>query len=197
VDVISKTIYALRQLEYNIDDKAVKQLRERIELTGVVTLTGVGKSFGVAQLGASLLQSVGYHASAIHTTDFLHGGLGTISRIDRNVIIFISHSGQTEEVLDAQHIAELHSSNGSIITAAVTGNHQSELAERCNIALTYQIDEDGSKHGTIPTVSVAVQLAILNTLVCNVADALTTEQLGSYHPGGTLHEKYEEKIASE
>ena len=196
MDVISKTILALRWLDCNLDLDAVKRLHEHIELIGVVTLTGVGKSFGVAQLGASLLQSVGYHASAIHTTDLLHGGLGTISRIDRNVIIFISHSGQTEEVLHAQHIAEFHSGN-RILTAAVTGNHQSELAERCNIALTYKIDEDGSKHGTIPTVSVAVQLAILNTLVCNTADALTTEQLGSYHPGGTLHEKYEEKIASE
>jgi arabinose-5-phosphate isomerase len=192
VDVISKTIYALERLERNLDHQVIKQLREFIELTGVVTLTGVGKSFGVAQLGASLLQSVGYRASAIHTTDLLHGGLGMISKIEHNVVIFISHSGETYEVLDARNIIEQHAGD-KVITATVTGNHQSELAERCKIALAYRIDEDGSKHGTIPTVSVAVQLAIINALVCSTADVLTAEQLGSYHPSGMLYEKYKEK----
>lgn len=193
MDVIAKTIYALRQLEYNIDHEAVKQLREYIKLANVVTLTGVGKSFGVAQLGASLLQSVGYHAAAIHTTDLLHGGVGMISSVQRNVMIFVSHSGETTEVLDARHVAYRHGGE-NIATVAVTGNQQSELAERCNIVLGYHIDEDGSKHGTIPTVSVAVQLAIINALVCDMANLLTPEELGACHPGGTLHEKYEEKI---
>ena len=194
MNVIAKTAHALKKLDYNLDLEAVKQLREFIELTNVVTLTGVGKSFGVAQLGASLLQSVGYHATAVHTTDLLHGGMGTISCISGNVIIFISHSGQTSEVLDAQSVAEQYGGDGNIITAAVTGNEQSELAERCNIVLGYRIDEDGSRHGTIPSVSLGVQLAIISTLVCKTADALTAEQLGSYHPSGTLHDKYEEIV---
>lgn len=193
MDVIAKTIYALRQLEYNIDREAVKQLRSAIETAHVVTLTGVGKSFGVAQLGASLLQSVGCHATAIHTTDLLHGGLGTALMAKSNVVIFISHSGETAEVLEAQRIVEGRAW-GTVITAAVTGNQQSELFERCTIALGYKIDEDGSIHGTIPTVSVAVQLVIINALVCDMANLLTPQELGACHPGGTLHEKYEEKI---
>lgn len=193
MDVISKTVYALRQLERNIDHGLVKQLREAIDLTRVVTFTGVGKSFGVAQLGASLLQSVGYHATAIHTTDLLHGGLGTILAVEHSVVIFVSHSGETTEILDALYIVERQTQD-RVITVAVTGNQQSELAERCTIALGYRIDEDGSIHGTIPSVSVAVQLAIINTLVCDIANLLTPQELGACHPSGALHEKYEEKI---
>lgn len=194
--IINRTASALVELDQYLNRNAVRILREFIDLTRVVTFTGVGKSFGVAQLGASLMQSVGYHASAVHTTDLLHGSLGGVAQIEHNVVIFISHSGKTSEVLSALSAIEQYAT-GKVITAAVTGNRQSELAERCNIALDYRISADGSNHGTIPTVSVAVQLAIINTLVCDVANLLTAEQLGSYHPGGALHDRYEEKISHE
>ena len=194
--IIGKTLIALQDLGLNLDRKAITDVRNSIEMSRVVTLTGVGKSFAVAQVGATLLQSVGYHATAVHSTDMLHGGLGTLSRIQWGTVILISHSGITREVLGVLDSIDEHA-RAMIYTVAVTGNHQSELAERCKIALPYKIDEDGSKHGTIPTVSVAVQLAIINSIVCEAADQLTTETLASFHPGGTLHTKYEEKIASE
>lgn len=190
--VISKTILALQYLDYDLDRKAVAHVGNFIEMSRVVTLIGVGKSLAVAQLGASLLQSVGYHATAIHATDMLHGGLGMLSRIQWGTVIFISHSGITQELISVLNAIEEHG-RGMTYTVAVTGNHQSELAKRCKIALSYQIDEDGSKHGTIPTVSVAIQLAIINSIVCKAADQLTTETLASFHPSGALHEKYEEK----
>lgn len=191
MNVIAKTAYALNQLEYNLDFDAVKNVCEIMASTHTVTLTGVGKSLIVAQMGASLLQSVGFQASAVHATDMLHGSLGVLSKTEYNTIIFVSHSGETEELLDVMDSIETYGRD-LIATVAVTGDHQSTLAERCKIALAYHIDEDGSKHGTIPTVSVAVQLAIINMIVCEIADWLTTEQLGSFHPGGSLHKRYEE-----
>lgn len=193
--IIGKTALALQHLDYNIDREAVAHALNAIEVSRVVTLTGVGKSFIVAQLGASLLQSVGFQAAAVHATDMLHGSLGMLSQVQWGTVVFVSHSGETREVLNVLKSIKEHGRD-LITTVAVTGNHQSDLAERCKIALSYRIDEDGSKHGTIPTVSVAVQLAIINAIVCKAADTQTAEQLGSFHPGGKLHDVYEE-IAGE
>jgi arabinose-5-phosphate isomerase len=68
---------------------------------GRVYFTGVGKSAIVAHRAAASLVSVGFVAEAVDSVDWLHGGLGRIVRGQNNVVVMITYSGKTPELLSA------------------------------------------------------------------------------------------------
>lgn len=161
------------------------------ELVGSrVVLTGVGKSYDAARLGASLLQSVGVTAVSIHATDMLHGGLNFLPQAGSagtGVVIALSHSGETREVLEMiPHVKKRAALIG------ITGNGESTLARQSDAVLAYTISRDGSKHGTIPAASVLEQVTWLTKITCDLADQMTAEELGAGHPGGALGAVYEQ-----
>lgn len=163
---------------------AVRMIKGAPDSTVVVT--GVGKSFIVAQLAASLLRSVGVRATATHATDVLHGDLNFLPRNGRGaVVIGISHSGQTIELLDA--LAAARKRDAFVITIASTTNPWA------NVWLGYDLERDGSKHGTIPTASVTAQLAWVNEIVCAIADDVSNYDLLAGHQHGALGSTYTER----
>lgn len=162
--------------------------------TNRVVLTGVGKSFDVARLGASLFQSVGMTAIAISATDLLHGGFGVFPANSRSTLVMITHSGRTAEVLEvARHARELRvSSRREIETVMITGRMASNLvAPHADHVLRYICPVDGSRHGTIPSVSTTAQLAWLNLIACCEADVQSRDELALNHPAGNLASVYE------
>lgn len=163
-----------------------------------VVLTGVGKSFEVARLGASLLQSVGLATQAIHATELLHGGFGVFYPGSTSTLVLLSHSGRTREVLEVKAQIPSLRRNGRVIrTVAITGAlSDNELAAQTQHVMWYECQRDGSTHGTIPTVSTTAQLAWLNVVACAQADLLTPEQLAVSHPAGNLARVYE-RMSSE
>lgn len=160
-----------------------------------IVLTGVGKSYDVARLGASLWQTVGLPAQAIHATDLLHGGFGLFTPQWTTTLVLLSNSGQTREVLDVvEHVWQLQRQGAghSIRTVAVTRMSEANaLAARVANILYYRCDVDGSRHGTIPSVSITAQLAWLNVVACGIADTQTRETLALGHPAGNLATIYE------
>jgi D-arabinose 5-phosphate isomerase GutQ len=158
-----------------------------------VVLTGIGKSFDVARLGASVWQSVGIHAQAVHATELLHGGFGIISPGASTTLVLLSHSGRTPELLKLkEHIRVLRNYGRIIQTVAITSDHPgNQLSTLVQRHLLYSATFDGSRHGTIPSVSTTAQLAWLNVVACGYADALSPEQLALHHPAGDLARIYE------
>lgn len=158
-----------------------------------IVLTGVGKSFDVASLGASLLQTVGKTAVAIHATDLLHGGFGVLTPGCTSTLVLLSNSGRTREVLDvATYVRQLRVHGRIIRTVAITGSlGDNVLMGRVNHVLEYTVGYDGSRHGTIPTVSTTAQLAWLNVIACAEADLQSAEALALGHPSGTIAAVYE------
>lgn len=151
-----------------------------------VVVTGVGKSFIVAELAAALLRSVGIRAVACHATDMLHGDLNFLPRNGRGaVVIGISHSGQTTELLEA--LAAARDRDAFVITIASNTNAWT------NVWLGYDLERDGSKHGTIPTASVTAQLAWVNEIVCAIADDVSNHDLLAGHQHGALGSTYSER----
>ena len=159
-----------------------------------VILTGVGRSFTVAQHGAGLLATVGAQAVACHATDLLHGGLGMLpyhiaTSREKATIIMISHSGRTTEmqVVAAQLESDVNYLHSRIV---ISSSPAPLIGQNADLVLDYESAVDGSIHGTIPSVSVTAQLAWLNAIACRHADILTRAQLGSSHPGGRLGVHY-------
>lgn len=161
--------------------------------TTKIVLTGVGKSFDVAQLGASLLQTVGLPAQAIHATDLLHGGCGVFTPGCTATLVMLSNSGRTREVVDVVEYVHTLQVHGRIIrTVAITrSSSDNVLASRVQHTLRYAAPTDGSRHGTIPSVSLTAQLAWLNAIACAEADQQSAETLALAHPAGNLATVYE------
>ncbi len=192
-DVIADSITALhsvREAHRNLPSDWLLWFR-----ANRIVLTGVGKSFDVAQLGASLWQTVGLPAQAIHATDLLHGGFGVFTPQWTTTLVLLSNSGRTREILDVvKHVWELQRrGDGRMIrTVAITMIYgDNPLAAQVQSILPYSCVSDGSRHGTIPSVSTTAQLAWLNLVACNVADTQPSETLALGHPAGSLATVYE------
>lgn len=190
-NVVLESIIALRSV-LNFQHALPDNWKTWFQVNRIV-LTGVGKSFDVAHLGASLLQTVGLPALAIHATDLLHGGFGTLTSCRTSTLVMLSNSGRTREVLDVMsHTLRLHARGHAIRTVAITGTlGDNVLAARAQHVLSYVADVDGSRHGTIPSVSTTAQLAWLNVIACLEADAQSSEALALGHPAGHLAAVYE------
>ena len=75
-------------------DRAVQLL---YECDGRVIVTGMGKSGLICRKIAATLSSTGTSAWFLHPAEAIHGDLGAIREND--VVIALSHSGETEELL--------------------------------------------------------------------------------------------------
>jgi arabinose-5-phosphate isomerase len=190
-DVVVDSIEALRSvLDYQAHLPTDWQMWFR---ASKIVLTGVGKSFDVARLGASLLQTVGKPAVAIHATDLMHGGFGILNAGCTSTLVLLSNSGRTREILDVVgHVRELRVHGRIIKTVAITRSNQgNDLAPRVDHVMHYRCPVDGSRHGTIPSVSTTAQLAWINVVACAEADAQSPETLALGHPSGTIASVYE------
>lgn len=175
----------------SLDDE-LSLVVDRVEDADAVLLFGVGKSYEVARLAASLLRTVGVCAVGVHATDVLHGDLNFLPQAayGATVAIGISHSGRTQEVLTALKAAAGRSAH----TVLISSRDDADGLEYVNQWLGYFMgDQDGSRHGTIPTRSVTLQLAWVNQVVCALADKLSVEDLHSAHTEGALDLVYAKK----
>lgn len=172
---------------YEFRDEIDKWVRLYVtDADRTVVLSGVGKSFINAQMGAAQLQAVSVNAVAIHATDLMHGGIGHMRQGGPVTFIGLSHSARTEELFAA--IVQLRWTDSLLIT----GNSHGHVGSKFDTIFEYECEADGSRHGTIPAVSNIGQMLILNTIVCAVADGLDADELLANHPAGSLAKKYEE-----
>lgn len=154
---------------------------DRVKKAAHVITTGVGKSGLIAQRGAALLASVGVPASFMHPIDAVHGDSGRIQTDD--VIIALSHSGETDEVC---HF--IHHVNTWTHVIAITSTAESRLGKLADLTLTYTKRRDGGAHGFLPTVSCAAQTGYLDSLAVFIATdrGVDPQMFLRHHPGGNL-----------
>jgi arabinose-5-phosphate isomerase len=109
------------QMDENFD-RAVELI---LGCAGKVIVTGVGKSGHIGAKIAATLASTGTPSFFINPLDVYHGDLGVIAKGD--VIIAISNSGQTDELL--RFVPYIKNERFPLI--AMTGNPDSLLIDRC------------------------------------------------------------------
>lgn len=172
------------------DDDLSKVLDLIFTCKGNVLTSGIGKSGIVANRFASSLSSIGTASHFVHASEWSHGDLGKIHKND--IIIFISHSGNTEEIVEAAHL--IKRKNVPII--ALLGYQGSLLGDMSDGKICY-----GSKNiieplGGIPTTSIILQDAIINGIMCELIQRkkLTRSDFVFNHPGGSLGRKFLKRI---
>lgn len=150
--------------------------------TGHVATVGAGVSGIVARKVAATLTSTGTPAIFVHPADALHGGLGVIG--DREVIVALSNSGETEEVIALLPYLRMR----EVPVIAIVGNMRSKLATQATVAIEARAEREAGHLALAPTSSVAVALAVADALALTVMErkGVTPEGFAANHPSGRL-----------
>jgi arabinose-5-phosphate isomerase len=174
---------AIAGLHDRLDDAFLQGVELVCACQGRIVVTGIGKSGLIARKVAATFASLGIPAVFLHAADGAHGDVGMIARGD--VLIAVSNSGETEEILRLLPI--IHNRFG-LKLIAITGNPRSTLAKRSDVVLNVQVKQEAGPFGLIPTASVAATLAMGDALAIAAMTQRGFKQgdFTLFHPGGQL-----------
>ncbi|WP_223594495.1 KpsF/GutQ family sugar-phosphate isomerase [Neobacillus bataviensis] len=183
--VIEVEAASIKALSEQIGPSFTEALALLAECKGKVIVSGVGKSGHIGKKMAASLASTGTPAFFVHSTEGLHGDLGMIQKED--VVILISNSGETSEVLGLlPSLLKI-----GCKTIAITSRTDSSLSQFCDVALNYQYTSEADHLGLAPTTSSTVTLVIGDALAValSMSKNFKKEDFHLYHPGGSLGKK--------
>ncbi|MDR2165589.1 MAG: KpsF/GutQ family sugar-phosphate isomerase [Zoogloeaceae bacterium] len=149
---------------------------------GRVIVSGMGKSGHIARKIAATLASTGTPAYFVHPGEASHGDLGVVQ--DGDVVLVLSNSGETEEVLGI--LPAIKRRGARLI--AMTGNAASTLARQADAHLDAGVAQEACPLNLAPTASTTAALALGDALAVALLDArgFGPEDFARSHPGGSL-----------
>ena len=152
---------------------------------GRVVLSGMGKSGIIARKLAATLSSTGTAAYFLHPAEAIHGDLGVVR--DDDIVIALSHSGETEELV--RLVESIRRTGARLIV--ITGEDQSTLAQAADIALSCHVSEEACPLNLAPTASTTAALALGDALAMALSQrkGFRQENFANLHPGGRLGKK--------
>ena len=173
---------ALTKLEIGLDERFEQSVNVISETGQHVIICGMGKSGLVGRKIAATLSSTGTAALFLHPAEAIHGDLGMVR--EKSVVILISHSGETEEVVKL--LPALRRLDAKII--ALVGSLDSTLAKASNIVLDASIDKEACPLNLAPTTSTLTTLVMGDALAIALMNrsGFKPEDFAANHPGGML-----------
>jgi arabinose-5-phosphate isomerase len=173
---------AVAALGRRLDQQFLQAAELLLACRGRVVVSGIGKSGHIARKIASTMASTGTPAFFVHPAEANHGDLGMITSHD--VLIAISYSGETEELLS---IVPLVKRQGASLIS-MTGNARSSLAREADIHLDCKVDQEACPLNLAPTASTTATLALGDALAITLLDArgFGPDDFARSHPGGAL-----------
>jgi len=183
--VIQVEADALQAMAARIDASFERAVDLILASKGRVVVSGMGKSGLIGQKIASTMASTGTPALFLHPAEGIHGDLGMIMTGD--VVIAISNSGETEEML---RILPAIKRIGAHIVS-MTSNGASTLARSSDVFLDVSVQEEACPLGLAPTASTTAALAMGDALAVAllVQRGFRAEDFAIFHPGGSLGKK--------
>lgn len=165
-----------------LDDNFEKAVDMMYHCKGKIIVTGVGKSGHVGAKIAATLASTGTPAFFINPLDVYHGDLGVMT--DKDVVLALSNSGQTDELL--RFIPMVLHMNVPLIS--ITGNPNSLLAKYSNHHITVKVKKEACPLNLAPTSSTTAALAMGDALAIALMQVRNFQprDFAQFHPGGEL-----------
>lgn len=173
---------ALNNMAALLDEEFVGAVNNILYCRGKVIITGMGKSGLIGRKIAATLTSTGTPSFFLHPSEAFHGDLGMVAPED--VVLALSHSGETDEVLKVVSFVQ---SNGNVLIS-ITGNAASTLAKNSDIHLCTGVKEEACILHLAPTSSTTAQLAMGDALAIALMKAreFTATDFARCHSGGSL-----------
>jgi len=168
-----------------LDDHFVQAVELLHACRGKVVVTGIGKSGLICRKIAATLASTGTPSFFLHPGDAVHGDLGMVMKGD--VILAVSNSGETEEILKLLPHFKLH----ELKLVVMTGKMDSTLAKAGDVVLDVAVAEEACPLGLAPTASTTAALAMGDALAVALLEqrGFKEEDFAVRHPGGILGRK--------
>lgn len=195
--VIRQEASALSTLSATLDNDFLDVVTVLAKCSGRVIVCGIGKAGLIGQKFSATLSSTGTSSHFLHPAEAVHGDLGGVQ--SRDVVVFFSYSGETEEVnrligmLRCNSAAQSGTTDGFTVptTIAVTKHKDSTLANHCDHTLPLGDHPEACTLGLAPSTSTTLMLAISDAIALVVSESkgFTAEQFAGYHPGGSLGRK--------
>lgn len=184
-EVLRSEANAILNLIERIDAKFEKAIEILASCKGRVVLTGMGKSGIVCKKIAATFSSTGLPALFLHPAEAIHGDLGMVTTGD--VVIAISNSGETEELL---RLLDLVKRLG-VQMISFTGNTKSTLAKHSDVVLDVGVLKEACPMNLVPTASTTAALAMGDALAMCLMEVrgFKEEDYAKLHPGGRLAKK--------
>lgn len=179
IDIEGKAVLALRD---RVDKNFVRACELMLACDGRIVVTGMGKSGHIGGKLAATLASTGSPAFFVHPGEASHGDLGMI--IEKDVVLAISSSGETDELLTILPIIK----RIQIPLISMTGNPQSRLAKQATVNLDISVEKEACPLNLAPTSSTTVTLALGDALAVSLLKirGFTADDFARSHPGGKL-----------
>lgn len=186
MDVAIKCLHEESQAILDLIPQLDENFEHAVELimqcSGKVIVTGVGKSGHIGAKMAATLSSTGTPAFFINPLDVFHGDLGVITAQD--VVIAISNSGQTDELLRFIPYVSEH----KIPLIGISGNAASLLAKYSTCHISVNVNKEACPLNLAPTSSTTAALAMADALACALMEKrkFKAKDFALFHPGGSL-----------
>ncbi|QWR78246.1 KpsF/GutQ family sugar-phosphate isomerase [Candidatus Magnetomonas plexicatena] len=189
--VLQEEAQAILGLIDRLDSRFIAAVDLIFDSRGKAVLTGMGKSGLIAKKIAATLASTGTPSFFMHPADAGHGDLGMVTSDD--VVIAVSNSGETEEIL--RLIPFFKRFNINLIS--MTGNMNSTLSRESVVSIDITVKEEACPMGFVPTSSTTATLAMGDALavVLLLKRGFKKEDFAFFHPNGAIGKKLFLKVS--
>jgi arabinose-5-phosphate isomerase len=194
IDIAKKVFDIESQEVKNLSNLLTNDFKEAINLIlsskGKLIVSGMGKSGIIGKKIAASLASTGTPSFFLHPGEAYHGDLGMVE--DNDIILLISNSGETDEVLKI--IPFLKSHGNSII--AMSGNPSSTLGKNSNYHLNIAVEKEACPLQLAPTSSTTTTLVMGDAIVVTLMElkGFKETSFAEFHPGGSLGKRLLSKV---
>ncbi|MCK5691120.1 KpsF/GutQ family sugar-phosphate isomerase [Myxococcota bacterium] len=180
--IIEAECSALHQVSSHLGKSFEESIQAILKTDGNVVLSGVGKSYFIAQKISASMASTGTPSIPLHPVDALHGDLGRIRKND--VVIALSTSGASPEIVEFVKAIP----HPQITTIAITTDKDSPLAKLSTIVIDLGHMDEACPMGVAPSTTTTAMLALGDALTLSIAQlrGFTLKDFAQYHPGGSL-----------
>lgn len=184
---------AIDRLVQRMDTQFNKAVDMMFEASGQVIVCGMGKSGLFGQKISSTLASTGTPSIFLHPAEAIHGDLGRVRAND--VLILISNSGETEEIIRLLPAFE----RIGLPSIAFTGNLKSSLAKHCHLVLDISVDKEACPLNLAPTTSGLTTLVMGDALAIALMEkrGFKVEDFAATHPGGALGKRLLSRVSDQ
>jgi arabinose-5-phosphate isomerase len=179
IDIEAKALTRLRGKVGKNFEKAVLMMAH---CQGRIILSGMGKPGFIARKLAATLASTGTPSLYLHPAEAVHGDLGMVT--SRDLIIAISQSGETEEIVRLMPILK----KKGVPLIAMTSVPKSTLAKYAEVVLDLGVTHEACPLNLAPSASTTASLAMGDALALTLLKIkkFRSEDFAELHPGGSL-----------
>lgn len=178
-------IESLQHVASMIDEQFSQAVEAILRSKGKLVVCGMGKSGHIGKKISATLTSTGTQSFFMHPAEAFHGDLGMVGEHD--IILILSYSGETEEVLKLVPFLKWHKN----LSIAITGNPNSTLAKNATYHLNVGIKQEACPLELAPTSSTTATLVMGDALAVALMTArdFSPDDFARFHPGGRLGRK--------